>query len=107
GPPPMVAAVTSAKIGYVRHIDVEALERVATTAGGEIHVDALPGAFVDTANPIAWLDFTPDEAAIEAVRAAFNVGARRSFDQDPRFGLIVLSEIASKALSPAVNDPGT
>ena len=37
----------------------------------------------------------------------FNVGARRSFDQDPRFGLIVLSEIASKALSPAINDPGT
>ena len=25
----------------------------------------------------------------------------------PRFGLIVLSEIASRALSPAVNDPGT
>ena len=107
GPAPRVAAVTSAKIGYVRHIDVEALERVAATAGGEIQVDALPGAFVDTARPIAWLDFTPDEAAIEAVRAAFNVGARRSFDQDPRFGLIVLSEIASKALSPAINDPGT
>jgi uncharacterized membrane protein len=25
----------------------------------------------------------------------------------PRFGLITLSEIASRALSPAVNDPGT
>lgn len=107
GPPPTVAAVTSARIGYVQHIDVEALDRLAAVAGGEIHVEALPGAFVDTANPIAWLDFTPDEAAIDAVRAAFNVGARRSFDQDPRFGLIVLSEIASKALSPAINDPGT
>ena len=31
----------------------------------------------------------------------------RSFDQDPRFGLVVLSEIASRALSPAINDPGT
>jgi uncharacterized membrane protein len=27
--------------------------------------------------------------------------------QDPRFGLSVLTEIASRALSPAVNDPGT
>lgn len=107
GPPPAVAAVTSAKIGYVRHIDVESLERVAALAGGEIHVDALPGAFVHTTRPIAWLDFTPDDAALEALRDAFNVGARRSFDQDPRFGLIVLSEIASKALSPAINDPGT
>ena len=107
GPAPTVAAVSSAKIGYVQHIDVEALERVAALGGGEIHVEALPGAFVDTARPIAWLDFAPDDDAVQAVRTAFNVGARRSFDQDPRFGLIVLSEIAAKALSPAINDPGT
>ncbi|RZJ37287.1 MAG: DUF2254 domain-containing protein, partial [Brevundimonas sp.] len=31
----------------------------------------------------------------------------RTFEQDPRFGLIVLGEIAERALSPAVNDPGT
>ena len=31
----------------------------------------------------------------------------RNYDQDPRFGLIVLTEIAERALSPAVNDPGT
>jgi len=35
------------------------------------------------------------------------LGATRSYDQDPRFGLIVLSEVALRALSPAVNDPGT
>lgn len=107
GPAPTVASVASTKIGYVQHIDVEALERLASAVGGEIHVDALPGAFVDTVTPIAWLDFTPDEGARQAVRDAFNVGARRSFDQDPRFGIVVLSEIASKALSPAINDPGT
>ena len=43
----------------------------------------------------------------EAVAKAFTVGAERTFDQDPRFGLCVLAEIASRALSPAVNDPGT
>jgi len=31
----------------------------------------------------------------------------RSFNQDPRFCLCVLAEIACRALSPAVNDPGT
>lgn len=107
GPVPSVAAVTSMKIGYVRHIDVEALERVASAAGSEIHVDAVPGTFVDTAIPIAWLDFAPDEDGRQAIREAFDVGARRTFDQDPRFGIVVLSEIASKALSPAINDPGT
>ena len=44
---------------------------------------------------------------MEGIRKAFNVAASRSFEQDPRFGVCVLSEIASRALSPAVNDPGT
>jgi uncharacterized membrane protein len=38
---------------------------------------------------------------------AFTINDTRSFEQDPRFGLSVLSEIAERALSPAVNDPGT
>ena len=38
---------------------------------------------------------------------AFTIGDARSYEQDPRFGLIVLAEVASRALSPGVNDPGT
>ena len=41
------------------------------------------------------------------MRDAFSISAERSFDQDPRFGISVLAEIASRALSPAVNDAGT
>ena len=41
------------------------------------------------------------------MREAFTFDHRRQFDHDPRLGLVVLSEIASRALSPAVNDPGT
>ena len=48
-----------------------------------------------------------DEDVHKAVAEAFTIGAERTFDQDPRFGLCVLAEIASRALSPAVNDPGT
>ncbi len=107
GAAPSVACVVSTKIGYVQHIDVAALERIADLGGGEIHVEALPGDFVDTVEPIAWLDFAADAGTLRAVREAFNVAERRSFDQDPRFGIVVLSEIASKALSPAINDPGT
>lgn len=107
GAPPSTASVSSVRIGYIQHIDVAALERIACMGGGEIHVDALPGAFVDSTRPLAWMSFVPDEQIQEAVRDAFNVTQWRSFDQDPRFGVVVLSEIASKALSPAVNDPGT
>lgn len=107
GAAPSAASVASAKIGYVQHVDVAALERIACLGGGEIHVDVLPGAFVDPACPLAWMNFVPDEAMQHAVHDAFNVTRRRSFDQDPRYGIVVLSEIAAKALSPAINDPGT
>lgn len=46
-------------------------------------------------------------ASLHKVLDAFYFGVERGFEQDPRFGLIVLSETAQRALSPAVNDPGT
>jgi uncharacterized membrane protein len=49
-------------------------------------------------------DDTPD---VRAIRNCFVLGATRGYDQDPRFGLIVLSEVAQRGLWPAVNDPGT
>jgi uncharacterized membrane protein len=41
------------------------------------------------------------------VRSALTVDHTRAFDQDPRFALLVVSEVASHALSPALNDEGT
>lgn len=38
---------------------------------------------------------------------AREVGYVQNIEQDPRFGLAVLSEIASRALPPSANDPGT
>lgn len=47
------------------------------------------------------------EEIFNRIQKAFTIADARSFEQDPRFGLIVLCEIAQRALSPAVNDPGT
>jgi uncharacterized membrane protein len=35
------------------------------------------------------------------------LGAERTMEQDPAFALLILADIASKALSPAINDPTT
>ncbi len=99
--------VYSPLIGYIQHIDVAALENSVRAAGCEVYVTALPGVFADPARPIARVSGRRDEAIDTAISKAFTVGAERTFDQDPRFGLCVLAEIASRALSPAVNDPGT
>lgn len=94
-------------IGYVQHLDVASLAEVAKAAKGQVHVARLPGAFVDPTEPVLWTSWQPDDDERSALLKAFVVGRARSFEQDPRFGLIVLSEIASRSLSPAVNDPGT
>jgi uncharacterized membrane protein len=48
-----------------------------------------------------------DEALTAEIAAAFIIGDDRTFEDDPRFGLVALAEIAARSLSPAVNDPGT
>lgn len=100
--------LTADTVGYVQHVDMAALTEQADCLDSDIHLLATPGAFVYPDTPLAWIDLQhEDDKALKCVREAFSIGKERSFDQDPRFGLAVLSEIASRALSPAVNDPGT
>ncbi|GGE40907.1 hypothetical protein GCM10007276_17860 [Agaricicola taiwanensis] len=100
-------AIHAEAIGYVQHIDVKALSRIAKEGRSTVYVTALPGSFADPSRPLAWVEGSESEERIDEWRTAFSIADHRSFDQDPRFGFCVLSEIASRALSPAVNDPGT
>lgn len=93
------------RIGYVQRIDIAALQAVAEEAGCEISVTALPGTFATPDRPLMKVD--GDAGDPDRLREAFRIGDSRVFDDDPRCGLVVLSEIAARALSPAVNDPGT
>lgn len=94
------------QVGYVQHIDMPALAQSLASDDARIYILAPPGTFVDLTRPLA-LTTGMDEADVAAVRRAFTIGRRRSFEQDPRFGVCVLSEIAQRALSAAINDPGT
>jgi uncharacterized membrane protein len=46
----------------------------------------------------------PAEAAL---RRAISLGGERTFEQDPKYALRILVDVAIKALSPAINDPTT
>ncbi|TMV09885.1 DUF2254 domain-containing protein [Ruegeria sediminis] len=96
--------VTAETTGYVRHVDTGMLEERACADDSRIWILALPGTFIAAGQPLARVSGPLDE---DRVRAAFLIGAERSFDQDPRFSLQILSEIAQRALSPGVNDPAT
>lgn len=110
-PPDGRRAVFGKTIGYVQRIDTLALQVRAVESQLKIVVAALPGTFCAPNRPVAWVireaSGSASDEDTEAIADAFLIGGSRVFDQDPRFGLLVLSEIASRALSPAVNDPGT
>lgn len=100
-------SVHSKRIGYVQHIDVGALSKLADKHDTRMWLVAVPGAFVDPSWPIVWLGTQIAKDFEDQVEGCFTIEETRSFGQDPRFGASVLAEIASRALSPAVNDPGT
>ncbi len=103
--------IYSDRIGYVQRVDVSKLQSLAERFELHITVDSLPGTFSTPDRPLAYVHSEKRTAGREidptSIAEAFVIGKDRVFSEDPRFGLVVLSEIASRALSPAVNDPGT
>lgn len=101
--------VTSEIIGYVQNIDVAQLNDLAAKLGTTIRVLERPGAFVDPHDSLVIVkgEQDLDDETTKHIRKTFHMGDSRRVGSDPRFGLILLSEIADRALSPAVNDPGT
>lgn len=109
GPPTSAIPVYARSMGYLQFIDMQAISGLCDGAHCEAWLPENPGAFIFEDTVIAWLhapDDIPEELP-ERVAEQFIIKPTRSFDQDPRFGLAVMAEIASRALSPAVNDPGT
>lgn len=102
--------VVSVCVGYVQHIDISRLHNWAKENEANVVLATLPGEFVAPGTVLARVihsEKKKEDFDYKAVLAGFQIGADRLFDDDPRFGLVVLSEIAGKALSPAVNDPGS
>ncbi|CAO1654975.1 DUF2254 domain-containing protein [Parasphingorhabdus sp. NYA22] len=94
--------------GVVTSIDMSRLQEAAKQQDVTVYLTIHPGKLIYPARPLIYLSGAGAKAAdLQPFRDAILVEHDRSFDQDPRFGLVVLSEIASRALSPAVNDPGT
>ncbi len=102
-----IAKVTYNKVAYVLHIDMPYINDIAKEHGLKIYITALPGTFLSLNAVLAYVEGSDDEEILQKIAAGFITGQQRSFRQDPRYGIITLHEIASRALSPAINDPGT
>ncbi|MEF3046275.1 DUF2254 domain-containing protein [Pseudotabrizicola sp. L79] len=104
--------VLAPKIGYLCHVDLPRLTTIVQSVSGGssqplMQLACLPGSFLHPAAALLWASPRIKADLDAQVQEAFTINDARTFDQDPRFGLCVLTEIAERALSPAVNDPGT
>ncbi len=110
GAPDGARAVHANETGYVQFVDVQELQELAEAKNAQVHVIARAGDLVHPQATLACItldDTATNKALDNAMRKAFVIGPERTIEQDAGYGLIVLAEIAQRALSPAVNDPGT
>ena len=92
--------------GYLQFIDVHQADKTLKSTGAYAYITLAPGRFVLEGQQLGHVSGLP-EGKLESIRNCLTFGQHRTFEQDAGFGLLVLSEIASRALSPGINDPGT
>ena len=106
------APVLASRSGYLQALHSDALWAVgdsheggAVTIRMEMHIGdfAFPGKRLAT----VWPADMVDQRVEDAVRDAFVLGSERTIEQDVEFGIIVIADIALRALSPGINDPTT
>ena len=94
------------ELGTVLGIDRARLVRLAAAHGCVIEVLPRMGEYVPTGGPVfAVHGGSPPEDG--PLRACLDLGRSRTLYQDPSFGIRQLVDVATQALSPAINQPST
>lgn len=104
--PPGARPVRSQVTGWICGIDPGELHALCEARGTELYLWSPVGRFVHEGDVLAYVA-SPDPTLPDAVRGSIEIGVLRGFAQDPRFGFVAMGEVASKALSSGINDPGT
>jgi uncharacterized membrane protein len=91
----------------VQAVDVPALVHIASDAGAVIELAVAVGDAVLESTPILRVRGGVGPLPEAVLGSAIELGGERTFEQDPKYAIRLLVDIAIKALSPAVNDPTT
>ncbi len=86
-------------------IDFASLVELATAADARVDIRVGVGDSVHHGTVIATV--AGGDLPLERLRRAVLLGNERTMEQDPKFALRLLTDVAIKALSPAINDPTT
>ena len=91
----------------VQAIRVHSLVQLAAECGAFIEVTVAVGDIVIERTPMIRVYGAGQPLNPEALAGAVQTGDERTFEQDPKYALRMIVDIAIKALSPAINDPTT
>jgi uncharacterized membrane protein len=93
--------------GVVLAFDLKGL--VSRAQRGNCVIELVPevGDFIAAGDPLFRVFEGGDDLPSDALRNSVALGQERTLEQDPMFAFRIIVDIASKALSPAVNDPTT
>jgi uncharacterized membrane protein len=91
----------------IQAIDVVALVNLAEAFGGVIEMTVAVGDTVVELMSLLRVFGARQPIEEEKLRNGIKVGEERTFEQDPKYAIRLLVDIAIKALSPAINDPTT
>ncbi|GHC41486.1 DUF2254 domain-containing protein [Roseibacillus persicicus] len=100
--------VTSEEEGFVQRIEIRGLVPQAAKHEAEVDLLRRAGQFVAAGDVLAVVRGGTDREELgEKIRNAYSLGPERTAQQDVEYALRQLVEIATKALSPGINDPET
>ena len=95
--------------GYIVSVDAEGLVAFARERGAVLRMELGVGEFAIESRPLASLaggrgDLREEARALDKL---YSLGSERTVAQDAGFGLQQIVDVATRALSPGINDPST
>ena len=91
----------------IARLDVGSLVALARQAGGTIAMACAVGDTLVEGTVLLRVHGAGTPLPEDALLSAVGLGRERTFEQDPKYPIRLLVDIAIKALSPAINDPTT
>jgi uncharacterized membrane protein len=99
--------ITNTRDGAVLAFDIRGLVAIAQQEDCVIELVPQVGDFIAYGDPLFRVFQGGQKLSTESLSQSVAVGQERTPEQDPTFAFRILVDIASKGLSPAINDPTT
>jgi uncharacterized membrane protein len=99
--------IHSGRPQVIEAVQVNKLVSLATQSNVVIELLSAVGDTVSEMSPLLQVHGTDQVLDESALRQAIEIGDERTFEQDPKYAIRLVVDIAIKALSPAINDPTT